>query len=81
MGIKKLLVQVKASFQLDTRQKRGKRKSMQRLLEKLKAKQETFNHIAKETLDKKDLAELKEDLTIITLQIKKGEHILEKLSV
>ena len=27
------------------------------------------------------LAELKEDLDIITLQIKKGQHILEKLRV
>lgn len=81
MGIKKLLLQVKASLQLDTQQKRGKKESMQRLLGKLKAKQETFSHISKENLGKKDLAELKEDLAIITLQIKKGEHILEKLSV
>jgi len=80
MGIKKLLVRVKASFQLDKLQKRGKRESMQCLLAKLKAKQETFNNISKETLGKKDLAELKEDLKIISLQIKKGEHILKKLS-
>ena len=81
MGIKKLLVQVKASFQLGRLQKTGKRESMQRLLAKLKAKQETFNTISKETLGKKDLTELKEDMAIITLQIKKGEHILDKLSV
>jgi len=81
MDIKKLLVQVKASFQLDTRQKRGKKESMQRFLEKLRSRKETFSHISKEKLGKKDLAELKEDLAIITLQIKKGEHMLEKLSI
>ena len=81
MGIKKLLVQVKASFQLARLPRTGKRESMQRLLAKLKDKQEKFNNITKENLGKKDLAELKEDLAIITLQIKKGEHILEKLSV
>ena len=81
MGIKKLLVQVKASFQLASLPRTRKRESMQRLLAKLKDKQERFNNISKESLGKKDLAELKEDLAIITLQIKKGEHILEKLSV
>lgn len=81
MGIKKLLLHIKESFQLDKLQNTRKRESMQRLLTKLRSKKEAFNHIAKETLDKKDLAELKEDLAIITLQIKKGEHILEKLSV
>ena len=80
MGIKKFMVQVKESFQLDKLQNTRKKESMQRLLAKLKAKKETFQNISKETLDKKDLAELKEDLAIITLQIKKGEHILEKLS-
>ena len=81
MGIKKLLVQVKASFQLASLPRTRKRESMQRLLAKLKDKQERFNNISKESLGKKDLAELKEDLAIITLQIKKGEHILEELSV
>jgi len=80
MGIKKFMVQVKESFQLDKLQNTRKKESMQRLLAKLKAKKETFQNISKETLDKKDLAELKEDLAIIILQIKKGEHILEKLS-
>ena len=74
------MVQVKESFRLDKLQNTRKKESMQRLLVKLKAKKETFQNISKETLDKKDLTELKEDLAIITLQIKMGEHILEKLS-
>jgi hypothetical protein len=80
MGIKKFIVQVKESFQLDKLQKTRKRESMQRLLAKLRSKKETFNNIAKETLGNKEIAELKENLAIITLQIKKGELILEKLS-
>lgn len=81
MGIKELLVQIKTSFQSGSLQKREKRKSIQRLLTKLSSRKETFNHMIKESLDKKDLAELKEDLAIITLQIKKGEHILQGLRV
>ncbi len=81
MGIKKLLVEVKETFQLNKRQQNGKKESMQRLLVKLRSKKETFSNIPKETLSAKDLAELKEDLAIITLQIKKGEHILKRLSV
>ncbi len=81
MSIRKLFIHVKASFQPEKFQKIRKKESMQRLLAKLKTKQETFSHISKENLGKKDLAELKKDLVIITLQIKKGEHILEKLSV
>ena len=81
MGIKKLLVQVKESFQLDKRQQNGKKESMERLLAKLRSKKETFKSMATESLGTKDLTEVKEDLAIITIQIKKGEHILKRLSV
>lgn len=81
MGIKKLLVQIKASFQSGSLQERGKRESMERLLAKLRSRQKACNSISKEPLGKNDLAELKENLSIITLQIKKGEHILQGLSV
>ena len=80
MVIKKFILLIKESFQFYKLQRTSKRESMERLLAKLRSKKETFNNTAKETLGKKDLEELKEDLAIITLQIKKGEHILEKLS-
>ena len=80
MGIKKFILLIKESFQFYKLQRTSKRESMERLLAKLRSKKETFNNMTKETLGKKDLEELKEDLAIITLQIKKGEHILEKLS-
>jgi len=81
MGIKKLWVHLKVSLHSDRFKKASKRKSMQRLLAKLKSKKEICHNISKETLDKKDLADAKENLAILTLQIKKGEHILEKLSI
>lgn len=81
MSIRKLFIHAKALFQPEKFQKIQKKESMQRLLGKLKDKQETFSRISKENLSKKDLAELKEDLAIMILQIKKSEHILEKLSV
>ena len=81
MMIHRFMVQIKESFQLDKLHKTSKREAMERLLVKLRSRKETFNNISKESLGKKDLEELKESLAIITLQIKKGEHILEKLSV
>jgi len=80
MGIKKFIIQVKKSFKLDRHQKTRKKESMERLLVKLRSKKETLGNIEKETLGNKDLVELKEDLAIITLQIKKGENVLGKLS-
>ena len=80
MGIKKFSAQIKSLFQSAGLHQAGKKESIQRFLAKLKTKKETFDTISKETSGKKDLADLKEDLAIITLQIKKGEHLLEKLS-
>jgi len=67
MNIRKLFIHTKGSLQPEKFQKIQKKESLQRLLAKLKTK--------------KDLLEQKEDLAIITLLIKKGEHMLEKLSV
>jgi len=78
MGIKKFIVRVQESFQFDKLQKK---ESTKRLLVKLRARKETFKKIDKEKMGIKDLTEIKEDLAIITLQIKKGEDLLKKLSV
>ncbi len=76
---KKFILQLKESFRSNELQKTRKKESIERLLAKLRSKKETFKSIAKETLGKKDLAELKENLAIITLQIKKSEAVLGKL--
>jgi hypothetical protein len=80
MGIKKFIESVKESLGLDEFEKAGKKKSIKRLLEKLKSKKEILNKVAKKKLGKKELKDLKEELAIITLQIKKGEKILNELN-
>ena len=80
MGIKKFINSVKESLGLDKFKKAGKKKSIKRLLEKLRARKEILNKVAKKKLVKKERIELKEELAIITLQIKKGEKILDELN-
>ena len=73
MGIKKFIENVKESLGLDEFKKAGKKKSIKRLLEKLKSKKKILDKTEKKKLDKKEKRELKEELPIITLQIKKGD--------
>jgi hypothetical protein len=80
MGVKKFIESVKESLGLDEFKITGKKKSIKRLLEKLKSKKETLDKTVKKKLDKKELKELKEELAIITLQIKKGNKMLDKLN-
>jgi len=80
MGIKKFIENVKESLGLDKFENTGKKKSIKRLLEKLRARKEILNKVAKKKLDKKEKKELKEELAIISLQIKKGEKILHELN-
>jgi len=79
MNIKKFIESVKESLNWDEFEKTGKKKSIKRLLEKLKTRKEILGKVPKKKLDKKELTELKEELEIISLQIKKGEKILDKL--
>ena len=78
MGIKKFIAQVKESFQFDKLQKIA---SAKRFLIKLKTRKETYQNIGTQDMRTEDLAELQEDLAIITLQIQKAEYLLKKLSV
>jgi len=80
MSIKKFIESVKESLNLDEFEKTGKKKSIKRLLEKLKTRKEILDKVPKKKLDKKELKELKEELDIISLQIKKGEKILDELN-
>jgi len=80
MSIKKFINSVKESLGLDEFEKSGKKKSIKRLLEKLKSRKKILDKEPKKKLDKKEKKELKEELAIITLQIKKGEKILDELN-
>ena len=80
MSIKKFIESVIASLNLEGFEKKGKRKSVKRLLEKLEARKLILSNTGKKKLQKKEKKELKEELAIITLQIKKGNKILDDLN-
>ena len=80
MSIKKFIESVIASLNLDGFEKKGKKKSVKRLLEKLESRKQILTNTAKKKLQKKEKKELKEELAIITLQIKKGNKILDELN-
>jgi hypothetical protein len=80
MGIKKFINSVIELLEVDKWEKTGKKKSVKRLLEKLKIRKEILNTVPKKKLAKKEKKELKEELEIITFQIKKGEKILNELN-
>ena len=79
MSLKKFIESVKASLSLEEFEKKGKKKSIKRLLEKLETRKEILNEVPKKKLNKKELKELKEEKEIIALQIKKGKKLLDGL--
>ena len=80
MGIKKFINSAIESLGLDDFEKTGKKKSIKRLLGKLREREESLNKKLKKDPGKKEAKELNEELAIIKLQIKKGEKIMEQLN-
>ncbi len=80
MSAKKFIQSVVGSLGLSDFEKSGKKKSIKSLLKKLNVKKVKLINSLEKKLEKKEKKELKEELEIITLQIKKGEKILEKLN-
>ena len=79
MSLKKFIESVKSSLNLEGFEKKGKKKSIKRLLEKLETRKEILGEVPKKKLNKKELKELKEEKEIIALQIKKGKKLLDEL--
>jgi len=79
MSLEKFIENVKASLSLDAFEKKGKKKSLKQLLEKLRSRKEILEMVPKKKLNKKEKKAYKEELAILSLQIKKGEKILEEL--
>jgi len=75
MGIKKFINDVKESLGLDSFKKSSKKKSIKVLLANLDERKEEIE----KQLAKKSTKTLKEELSIIKMQIKKGEKLLTKL--
>ncbi len=80
MGINKFINRVKELLELDEFEKAGKKKSVKRLLEKLRARERELNEALSRKPKKKEAKEIKEELEIIAVQIKKGEKILGRLN-
>ena len=76
----KFIENVKVSLGLDEFEKSSKKKSIKSLLKKLNSRKEKIIISLKSKLNEKAKKELEEELDIISLQIKKGDKILQKLN-
>jgi len=79
MGIKKFIKSVQSTLGLEDYKNEGKKKSLKDLLKKLTSRKKSITALLKTPLDKKEENRLREELEIISLQIKKGKKILYKL--
>ena len=79
MSVKEFISSVKDYLGLDKFQKSSKKKSVKNLLKKLYNREEAILKSLKKKLKKKEKKELKEELDIISVQIKNGKKIQEKL--
>ncbi len=80
MGISKFINSVKESLGLDDFKKSSKKKSVKNLLKKLNIRKEIITKSLEKKKDKKEIKGLHEELKIISLQLKKGDKILQKLT-
>ena len=80
MGTTKFIDAVKESLGLNNFEKSSKKKAIKSLLKKLHTRKEIIEKLLEKKLDKKEKKEREEELSIISLQIKKGTKILDKLS-
>ena len=80
MGVKRFIEKVIKTLRLSDFKIRGKKKSIKNLLKKLKKRRVKIYKSLESGLSKNEKTELQEELDIISLQIKKGKKILNKLS-
>jgi uncharacterized protein (DUF2267 family) len=71
MSIKKFIQSVQESLGLNDFEKAGKKKSVKALLKKLRDREDKILKSLKKKIDRKEKKELKEELDIISVQIKK----------
>ncbi|WP_309496099.1 hypothetical protein [Sulfurovum sp.] len=80
MGTKKFLSNIQSYLGLKDNKKMSKKKALKDLLKKLNVRKLSIMKSLEGSLVKKEKKELKEDLDIISLQIQKGEKLLNDLS-
>jgi len=79
MGIKKFIKKTKHALGLDNCAIEGKKNRLKALLKKLRERKKDINKLLEGSLGKKEKKELKEELDIVSVQIKKGKKILHEL--
>ena len=79
MGFKKFIKSVQSTLGLEEFNEEGKKKAVKKLLKKLNDRKKSINAALKTAKSKKEENELKEELEIVKLQIKKGKKILYRL--
>jgi len=79
MGLKKFIKSVQSTLGLEEFSEEGKKKALKVLLKKLNNRKKSINAALKSAKSKKEENELKEELEIVKLQIKKGKKILYRL--
>ncbi len=78
MKVRKFIDDIKEYLGLDEFEKIDKKRAVEILLENLQAK---YEQISQELKSKHDNKELKEEMDIISLHIKKAKKILKKLNL
>lgn len=79
MGIKKFIDSVQDFLGLDDFGEQGKKKSIKSLLKKLEKREKDIKKKLDKNTNKDEKSQLKEELEIVSVQIKKGKKYLEKL--
>lgn len=80
MSVKNFIINVVNSLGLHKFTVSGKKKSIKNLLKKLKKRRVLILKSLRDESDEKTLADLQEELDIISLQIHKGKELLNKLN-
>ena len=79
MSFKKFIKSVVTSLKLGDYKVEGKKKSIKDLLKKLLKRKRNVKKLLEKSSDKKEQKGFKEELDILSLEIKKGKAILYKL--
>lgn len=80
MGIKKFITTVTESLGLEVMETTKKKKALKKIIKSLESKKSELNKSLNKKIDKKRKKELDEEYKIVSIQLKKGSKILQKLN-
>lgn len=80
MGIKRFITTVTESLGLEVMETTKKKKAIKKLIKSLESKKRELSKFLSKKIDKKRKKELEEEYKIVSIQLKKGSKILQKLN-